>query len=123
MVNKKLVIVIIVIMFLSIGGFIGVNFFLDNSNNDEVMEKIRGSYSMVEEDIVTYNKVRDDLILVMKDYYSDNLENDYDNFLNNLKDIDEILSVTILFSPFIFISIVLFILLELSNISISICPL
>lgn len=90
--NKKLILVIVIVLVLMVGGLFCYKFILDSNDNNSVMEDIKASYNKIEDDIDSYNSVRDDLILVMKNYYSDNLEGDYSKFLDNLKEIDKILS-------------------------------
>lgn len=83
--NKKIIIVIVVLICL-FGTFFVLFNSLNNSKLDEkVMTDIRNSYDNIEKDISSYNSVRSDLVKIINNYYSSNLENDYDSFINNLK--------------------------------------
>lgn len=90
--NKKLVLIIVIFLVLILGGLFCYKFILDSNDNDSVMSDIKTNYNKIEDNINSYNGIRDDLILVMKNYYFDNLENDYSKFLDKLKEIDKILN-------------------------------
>jgi len=73
---------------------VGIVFKIVKSNNanEKVMNDINTSYGVIEDDISSYNEVRNNLIKVMDGYYSINLGRDYNKFIYILGKEEELLS-------------------------------
>lgn len=87
---KRFVLILGIVIIVLVGVVVLVNSFRGN-DDDVVMSDIRDNYEDIEEDISSYNEARNRLISVTDNYYSSNLEKDYDKFVDCLGDEEELL--------------------------------
>ena len=90
--NKKVLIITFVVIILIIPiVMILKNIKDDNDLLSKIMNEITTSSSVLEDNIKIYNQNRDKLVSSLNGYYSDMLANDYDKYINILKDQENII--------------------------------
>lgn len=84
--KKKNILIIVSVVLIIIVLVIFVGFKINNKNKelDKTQSKIESTYKELESDIKDYNSNREIISTKLEDYYTDNLENDYDEFVEVL---------------------------------------
>lgn len=97
--KKVLIISVFILLFIVVAGLVGVKISAKNKELDKIQKGIENTYKKLENNIKDYNNNREIISTELDDYYTDDLEGDYDGFIKILKEqksiIDEVKTSTV----------------------------
>lgn len=89
--KKILIISIVILVIIVVAVLVGIKINNKNTELDKTQRKIESTYKELENNIKDYNSNREMIGTKLEDYYTDNLESDYDGFVEVLNEQENII--------------------------------